>query len=90
MDIKDYCKKKGYSEEYAKYWEAHKFCELCTSYSSPPHHIKTRGAGGVDDPSNLLALCLPHHNEVHNIGWKTFGLKYPKVFMKMNNAMMKG
>lgn len=32
------------------------------------HHMKTRGAGGDDKKSNLVALCPYHHNIVHQIG----------------------
>jgi len=28
-----------------------------------PHHIKTKGSGGDDEPKNLITLCRKHHNE---------------------------
>lgn len=30
-----------------------------------PHHIKTKGAGGSDDLSNLITLCADCHYRVH-------------------------
>jgi len=36
------------------------------------HHIKTRGAGGSDDPENIIYLCRVHHAELHAIGTEKF------------------
>lgn len=59
--------------------EARCQCELpgCPNmvYKSP-HHIKSRGSGGNDDKNNLADLCYEHHHEVHQIGKKSFVLKY--------------
>lgn len=41
------------------------------------HHVTTRGAGGSNDPDNLVCLCPAHHVEIHTIGVKTFADKYP-------------
>lgn len=52
-------------------------CAVCSH--RPPndcHHIRSRGAGGDDHLRNLLALCRAHHNEVHQIGKKTFYRKH--------------
>ena len=46
------------------YMDAHPFCEACGTQVSPsalPHHIRTRGAWGGDEPENLLRLCYEHH-----------------------------
>lgn len=51
-------------------------CTVCGTYPSDPHHIKTRGSGGGDTASNLLALCRVHHVEIHKIGSRTFMKKY--------------
>jgi len=40
------------------------------------HHVKTKGSGGGDIVDNLIALCLKHHSELHQIGTITFYLKY--------------
>jgi hypothetical protein len=63
-----YCTHNGYSFAYYEYWAAHPTCECCDQESQPPHHIKTRGAGGEDTPENLLALCVQHHRMIHNVG----------------------
>lgn len=46
------------------------------------HHLISRGAGGNDEPSNLLALCALHHKEVHAIGRETFLRKYKEILQK--------
>lgn len=43
------------------------------------HHVRSRKAGGSDDPANLLSLCQKCHNEVHAIGDIAFMHKYPSV-----------
>jgi hypothetical protein len=40
-----------------------------------PHHVKTRGAGGVDR-QNLVPLCAWHHDLLHQIGRKTFAKRF--------------
>jgi hypothetical protein len=40
------------------------------------HHITTRGAGGSDDPENIVRLCRKHHSECHSIGRESFFKKY--------------
>ncbi len=40
------------------------YCEICGAPAFGwPHHIKTRGAGGKEDPWNLIQLCGQHHDE---------------------------
>lgn len=39
-----------------------------------PHHVPTRGAGGVD--KDTVPLCREHHREWHDIGEKSFDAKY--------------
>jgi len=60
----------GWSKEYIDYWIAHPFCEVeyCFHFAAPPHHIRSRGAGGTDDAANLISLCREHHYIVHNEG----------------------
>jgi hypothetical protein len=38
------------------------------------HHVKSVGAGG--QPDDLIPLCVFHHTEGHQIGWKTFERRY--------------
>jgi len=52
-----------------------KFCVVCGKLAEG-HHIRTRGAGGSDDESNILWLCRRHHVEIHTIGKYTFAKKY--------------
>lgn len=42
-------------------------------------HVRSRGAGGGDEPGNLLPLCRNHHIEQHAHGWKRFLAAYPNV-----------
>ena len=88
--ILSYCKKKGYSIEYANYWAQRLFCEICGHPSAPPHHIKTRGAGGTDEEANLIALCAVHHKEAHTIGVVSFANKYEKFWQKILTALDMG
>lgn len=48
----------------------------CGLLASDKHHIRTRGAGGTDDPENIIYLCRSCHSEVHMIGRETFATKY--------------
>ena len=51
-------------------------CEVCGDPNSEWDHLRTRGAGGSDEPSNLQSLCRLHHQERHKIGLKSFVKKY--------------
>lgn len=43
------------------------YCELCGSqFNLQAHHIKSKGAGGHDLPSNLICLCSVCHRIVHD------------------------
>lgn len=46
---------------------------------SDPAHVRSRGAGGPDEPWNLLPLCRNHHQEQHKRGWVTFSFRFPSV-----------
>jgi len=54
-------------------------CAVCGSLVTCAHHIKSKGSGGHDVESNLMALCQQHHNEVHQYGLRLFVDKYPQV-----------
>ncbi len=47
-------------------------CEVC-GHSRPndPHHVRTKGAGQIDAPWNLVALCRLHHSSHHYGGQPT-------------------
>lgn len=47
-------------------------CEICGDVNAEVHHIITRGAGGTDDPENLIYLCRQHHSLIHSVGRETF------------------
>lgn len=52
-------------------------CVACgRSGPSDAHHIRSRGAGGGDELTNLMSLCRICHVEIHKIGRKTFFDKY--------------
>ena len=69
-------------------------CEICGRANADRHHLITKGAGGTDDPSNILYLCREHHSEVHACGRETFckkwGLEYKldiaKALQRINNG----
>lgn len=41
-----------------------------------PDHLRTRGAGGGDELSNLIPLCRLCHIERHRIGLRSFANRY--------------
>ncbi len=82
-----HCKKYKYSKQYTDYWIHHSFCEICHNFSAAPHHMRTRGAGGGDEPGNLLALCHAHHVEAHTMGVMSFADKYSQFFEKIIAAL---
>lgn len=46
------------------------------------HHVITRGAGGKNEPDNLMPLCKFHHTGVggwHQLGRFTFISNHPNV-----------
>lgn len=52
-------------------------CFICGK--PPPNdvdHVQTRGSGGDDKLSNLMALCRPHHSEKGQMGVRSFVTKY--------------
>lgn len=54
-------------------------CLVCGHPEVDRAHIKTKGSGGDEDPSNMMQLCRTHHVEQHKIGIVTFTLKYWSV-----------
>ena len=89
--IREICKRNKYSLEYMVYWLSHPFCEIegCNESAGPPHHIKSRGAGGGDNKENLISLGIKHDRAgIHQMGWKTFADKHGgKVREKIYKAM---
>ena len=56
-------------------------CHVITENGNTLHHVKTRGSGGSDDPSNLMPLCHAHHVEVHASGLTSFSKKHKRVMV---------
>ena len=74
----------NYSKLYRDYHDMHLLCEACGRKTDEwPHHIKTRGAGGKDDPENLLELCREHHAEFHTMGRMHFMWHFPGLADKI-------
>ena len=48
-------------------------------------HIRSKGAGGSFDKSNILLLCREHHTEQHKVGWHKFCEKYPSIAEELSN-----
>ena len=84
-----HCRKHKYSATFTEFWRSHARCEVhgCGLWSAAPHHIRSRGAGGDDNPRNLLALCTRHHFEAEQYGDKRFAKMYPEVAEKVRSAL---
>jgi hypothetical protein len=57
-------------------------CEACGKGNAHPHHLVSRGAGGLDVEENLLTLCFTHHvgdEGVHRKGLTWLANKYGNV-----------
>ena len=55
-------------------------CAACGGFMSVSgHHIKTRGAGGDDVESNLIALCISCHTLIHKVGEERICRLYPHL-----------
>jgi len=74
--------------------EPPKVCKACFGWImehgekiTAPHHIKSRGAGGGDDPANLLQLCFDCHTYFHNNGWVDFIKEYDHLEEKVRRAL---
>ena len=73
-------------------------CEACNAYiqtddkgrRTAKHHIVSRGAGGTNNPENLMSLCVKCHRAYHQIGRLTFTLKYPHLKEKVLVARAAG
>lgn len=46
----------------------------CLRYSGPPHHVKTRGAGGAE--RDQVPICQEHHEDIHSLGKTSFERLY--------------
>ena len=81
--------RKHWSAAYTGFWMDSPGCAAdgCGEPSEPPHHIRTRGAGGSDDSYNLLPLCVSHHREIHTIGCKLFMFRHPRTRGKITRAL---
>jgi len=53
-------------------------CINCGVFGTNFHHIKSRGAGGSDNQTNLLPLCALCHVNIHAIGLIDFSSNYKK------------
>lgn len=67
---KNRAKKKAYDEaRITVYKRSMGFCEArwdgCTGVANHAHHMKRRSQGGLDEPSNLLAVCAHCHDQIH-------------------------
>lgn len=60
-------------------------CVICGSVEVDRAHIRSKGAGGSMDASNLTLLCRKHHSEQHRVGWESFCTKYPKMEKELNS-----
>lgn len=60
-------------------------CIVCNRRGCDPAHLKTRGSGGDDVYSNVLAFCRWHHTEQSAKGWKHMADKYKAVSLDLES-----
>lgn len=58
-------------------------CVVCRKPSDAAH-IRGRGAGGDDEPNNVMPLCREHHSLQHALGWVTMAERHPAVFYALH------
>ncbi len=54
-------------------------CIVCGWPQSEPAHIRSKAAGGGDEPDNLINFCQKEHRTQHQKGWKYMWDTYAKV-----------
>lgn len=86
--VRAHCRAHKYTATYTDWWLRHLRCEVpgCGLRSAAPHHIRSRGSGGDDNPVNLVALCTNHHTEIHQLGVGEFARRYPAMAAKIEAA----
>lgn len=52
-----------------------------------PHHIKSRGAGGYDEPDNLISLCIECHQAAQE-GYLVVGRRMTLSKAKKQHLLM--
>jgi 5-methylcytosine-specific restriction endonuclease McrA len=54
-------------------------CIICSDPETDICHIRSKGAGGVDEEFNLFPACRSCHGEQHRSGIVTFYMKHREV-----------
>lgn len=54
-------------------------CLVCGFHVTDLCHVKSKGAGGPDEPFNILRMCRACHGAQHRLGWGSFLNRYPQV-----------
>lgn len=55
-------------------------CPACGQFKRLDRcHLRSKGAGGTWDGSNVLLMCRSDHILQHSLGWKRFLDKYPHL-----------
>lgn len=70
-------------------------CSVPTCNAGPPyvvaHHEPPRGMGGSGGKDkDTLPLCVPHHQERHDDGIKTFEARHGIVLKELARAVSEG
>lgn len=61
-------------------------CECCDIEFAllDVHHVKSRGAGGSDEPFNLINLCRKCHTGIHSKGYYYMCSNFPTLLIELN------
>jgi hypothetical protein len=63
----------------AKYASEDIVCTVMGSNGAEHHHLVSRGAGGTDDPHNMIPLCSALHRMAHSKGLRYMADKFPAI-----------
>ena len=80
--MKELLKESGSHSPKFKNYSTQLPCLVCgghTENGNTLHHLITQKNQGPDEDWNLMPLCTPHHNEIHQIGRTSFAGKYSAV-----------
>lgn len=63
----------------AKYVDPERRCIATGKLGVDLHHVRSRGAGGSDEPHNLMPVSHKVHQYIHQVGLREASAVYPGI-----------